>query len=43
MKRRHFIAATAALATPSLARGQALPPGPIPALPSGWPRPRSPG
>jgi tripartite-type tricarboxylate transporter receptor subunit TctC len=29
MKRRHFLAATAALATPSLARGQALPAGPI--------------
>ena len=29
MKRRHFLAATAALAVPSLARGQALPAGPI--------------
>ena len=29
MKRRHFLAATAAFAAPSLARGQALPAGPI--------------
>jgi tripartite-type tricarboxylate transporter receptor subunit TctC len=29
MKRRHFLAATAALAAPSLARGQALPAGPV--------------